>query len=100
MSVSRQFATTLIAALAFTGGAFAMEPMMLKEGQAVLVMPDGNSMMMEGSGDKAMMDMAMKTATPVTEGMIFFMQGGKMMMTKDSKMDDGKMMSDAMMSMK
>ncbi len=74
-----------------------MEPMMMKEGQAMVVMPDGQTMMMDS--DMKMMEMAMKNATPVAEGMIFYMQDGKMMMTKDMKMEDGKMMSESMMMM-
>ncbi len=98
MTFSKTLAIAVIAGSAFTTSAFAMEPMTMKDGQAMVVMPDGKSMMMDG--DKMMMDMAMKNATPVTEGTIFFMQDGKMMMTMDMKMEDGKMMSDAMMMTK
>ncbi len=97
MTLLKTLAFTLVAGSALVSGAFAMEPMMMKDGQAMVVMPDGKSMMMES--DMKMMDMAMKNATPVSEGMIFFMQDGKLMMTKDVKMEDGKMMSESMMMM-
>jgi len=97
MTLLKTLAFTLVAGSALVSGAFAMEPMMMKDGQAMVVMPDGQSMMMDS--DMKMMEMAMKNATPVTEGMIFYMQDGKMMMTKDMKMEDGKMMSESMMMM-
>ncbi len=62
MTLSRILAAALVAGSALAGGAFAMEPMKLTDGQAMVVMPDGKSMMMDG--DKMMMDMAMKNATP------------------------------------
>lgn len=95
MTFSRTLAVALVAGSALASGAFAMEPMMMKDGQAMVVMPDGESMMMDA--DMAIMEMAMKNATPVENGMIFFMQDGKMMMTQDMKMEDGKMMSESMM---
>lgn len=62
-----------------------------------MIKPNGESMMFDT--DSAMMDDAMAAATPVEDGMIFSMQDGKMMMTKDTTMDGGKVMSDSMMKM-
>lgn len=97
MTLSRKVTLALVAGAALVTGAVAMEPMTMKDGQAMVIMPDGESMMMDA--DMKMMEMATKSATPVEEGTIFFMQGGKMMMTKDVKMEDGKMMSESMMMM-
>lgn len=96
-----RFATTLAAALlagsVLAAPALAMEPMMMKDSQAMVIKPNGESMIFDT--DSAMMTEAMAAAMPVEEGMIFFMQGGKMMMTKDTAMEGGKMMSDSMMKM-
>lgn len=80
---------------ALSTSAFAMEPMMMKDGQAMVIKPNGESMMFDA--DMAKMDMAAKDATAVEEGIVFFMMDGKLMMTKDAKMPDGMMTSDAMM---
>ena len=44
-----------------------------------------------------MMNMAMKNATAVEDGTIFFISGGKLYMVEDMKMENGKMMSEQMM---
>lgn len=88
----------IAAAAAFLAStAFAMEPMMMKDGQAMVIKPNGESMMFDT--DTAMMDEAMENATTVEAGAIYFMQDGKMMMVKDTEMEGGKMMSDSMMKM-
>lgn len=97
MRLSTTFAAALLIGSAFAAPSFAMEPMKLEAGQAMVVKPNGESMMFEA--DTAMMDEAMANAMPMEEGMIYFMQDGKMMMTKDTSTEGGKMMSDAMMKM-
>ena len=94
----KMFAAVVVAGFAFATPGLAMEPMMMTEGQAMLVKPNGESMMFDT--EMKAMEMAAEDATPVEEGMIFFMQDGKMMMAKDATMADGKMTSDSMMMMK
>ncbi len=97
MRLAKTIAAALLAGSVLAAPAVAMEPMMMKDSQAMVIKPNGESMMFDT--DSAMMTEAMAAATPVEEGMIFFMQDGKMMMTKDTTMDGGKMMSDSMMKM-
>ncbi len=98
MRLAKTIAAALLAGSVLAAPAVAMEPMMMKDSQAMVIKPNGESMMFDT--DSAMMDDAMAAATPVEEGMIFFMQDGKMMMTQDMKMEDGKMMSESMMMKK
>ena len=65
-----------------------------------MISPTGEMMMMTESMDESMMNMAMKNATEVEDGTIFFMSGGKLYMVRDMKMENGKMMSESMMMMK
>ena len=71
--------------------------MEMKDGQMMMVMPNGQMHSMKPDADA--------TATMSKEGksmpgnMMMQMQGGKMMMMQDMKMPDGKMMSDHMTMM-
>ena len=80
--------------------AVAQEEMMMKENQPMMISPTGEMMMMTESMDQSMMNMAMKNATAVEDGTIFFISGGKLYMMQDMKMENGKMMSEQMMMMK
>ncbi len=99
MNATKILSAALIAGFAFTAPAFAMDPMMMKDGQAMTILPSGETMMMDKM-DKPMMEMAMKNAKPVKAGTIFMMNDGKMMMMEDMKMENGKMMSEEMMMKK
>lgn len=96
MTRIRILAAATLTTLAFSTGALAQDPMMMKDNGAMTVMPNGEMMIME-TVDPAMMEMAMKNAQPVSAGTIFFMNDGKLYMMQDMKMEDGKMMSEGMM---
>ncbi len=84
----------VFAAVVIATPVLAQESMMMKDGQAMVVMPNGQTMMMNMEDD--MTKMAMDKAQAVEDGMIFFMEDGKMMMMEDAKMENGKMMSEEM----
>jgi hypothetical protein len=99
--------TALLAVTAlpsFAADSMMMAPsnhsMMMKSGEAMMVMPSGQTMMMapmKGPMDPAMM----KAAAPLDKCMIFMMgKDGKMYMTDDMKMKDGKMACEEMSMMK
>ena len=70
--------------------------MMLKPGETVVVMPNGETMMMTGKMDPMMM----KSAMPMDGCMIMMMGADHMMhMMHDMKMADGKMACAAMSKM-
>lgn len=93
MRSARIFAAAFAAVIVATP-VVAQETMMMKDGQAMAVMPNGQTMMMNMEDD--MMKMAMDKAQAVEDGMIFFMEDGKMMMMEDAKMENGRMMSEEM----
>jgi hypothetical protein len=75
--------------------------MMIRDGTMMMMMgPDGHMMSMAPAADqmKMMGDAMMKNGSEMKGPMNFMMQGGKMMMMNDMKMDDGKMMSDHMLA--
>ena len=91
----------VVAVLAFgtVGPALAMDPTMMKPGETMMMMPNGQmgSMMVT---DKAMTDAMMKTAKPMDNCVMMMMGGdGKMYMMDDMKMADGMMACDAGMKM-
>lgn len=90
-------AAAALAAAILATPALAQEPMMMKDNQAMMTMPGGqmSPMMMM---DDSMMTMALENATPVEDGTMFFMNDGRLYMGKDMKMENGKMMSEGMMS--
>jgi hypothetical protein len=97
--------TVTLAAMATVASAFAMpavaqEEMMMEENRPMMISPTGEMMMMTESMDESMMKMAMKNATAVEDGTLFFMSDGKLYMMEDMKMENGKMMSEQMMMMK
>lgn len=73
---------------------------MMKKGEAMLVMPNGESMTVEtmgGPGEEAMM----KMAKPLDKCVVFMMgKDGKMYMAEDAKMSSGQMLCDDMAMMK
>ena len=99
MKLTQIVSAGLLAACAFAAPAFAMDPMMMKNGESMIVMPSGEMMMMDKT-DKSMMEMGMKNAQPVSAGTIFMMNDGKLYMMQDMKMENGKMMSEGMMMKK
>ena len=63
----------------------------------MMVMPDGKMATMKTMDDK-MMSMMKDQAKPMDKAVIMMMgTDGKMYMMEDTKMPDGKMMSDSMM---
>ena len=91
---SARILAAAFAAFVVTTPVLAQETMMMKEGQAMAVMPNGQTMMMNMEDD--MMKMAMDKAQAVEDGMIFFMEDGRMMMMEDTQMENGRMMSEEM----
>jgi hypothetical protein len=88
--VASSFAAPAFAASAMTGSSMMMgtHNMMLKPGETVVVMPNGETMMMSGKMDPMMM----KSAMPMDGCMIMMMGADHMMhMMHDMKMADGKM---------
>jgi hypothetical protein len=81
--------------------AFADE-MMMKDGEMVMMKPDGHMMTMTPSPDqiKTAQDAMMKHGTEMKAPVMMMMHDGHVMMMNDVKMDDGKMASDHMMMMK
>jgi len=79
--------------------AFAAETMMRK-GETVMMMPNGAMARMMHT-DKAMTDAMMKDAKPMDACVVMMMgSDGKMYMTNDMKMADGKMACESAMKMK
>jgi hypothetical protein len=66
--------------------------MELSDRQAMMITPSGKVMQMRVSdaGDKMMK----RYGQPVKAGTIFYMSGGKLYMTSDRSMHDGKMLHD------
>ncbi len=64
----------------------------MKNGMIMMVMPDGKTSSM--TIDKAKVDMMMKNAQEMKEGVAIFVWGNKTYMIHDEKMSDGKMMFD------
>ncbi|MEO8884151.1 MAG: hypothetical protein ABI377_12175 [Devosia sp.] len=95
-------APAFAAASMMSGGSMmaGSHDMMLKPGESVVVMPNGDTMMMPAM--KGAMDpVAMKAAMPMDKCMIMMMGADhKMHMLEDMKMSNGKMACDAMMTMK
>ena len=82
---------------ATTIAAVAMDSMMMDKGSTMMVMPDGKTATMKTMDDK-MMSMMKDQAKPMDKAVIMMMgTDGKMYMMEDTKMPDGKMMSDSMM---
>jgi hypothetical protein len=100
MSNIRTLTIAAVAAFAAATPALAQDEMMMMENRPMMISPTGEMMMMTESMDESMMNMAMKNATEVEDGTIFFMSGGKLYMVRDMKMENGKMMSESMMMMK
>lgn len=96
MTAIRSLTLAAFASFALAAPALAQDTMMMKDNGAMMMSPTGEMMMTE-TMDSAMMEMAMKTATAVEDGTIFFMSGGKLYMVEDAKMEDGRMMSEGMM---
>jgi hypothetical protein len=92
--ISARILAAAFAAVLLATPAVAQETMMMKDGQAIAIMSNGQTMMMNMEDE--MMKMAMEKAQAVDEGMIFFMEDGKMMMMEDAKMANGRMMSEEM----
>jgi hypothetical protein len=88
-------AASMMSGGSMTAGSHSM---MLKPGESVVVMPNGDTMMMPAmKADPAMM----KAAMPMDDCMIMMMgTDHKMHMMHDMKMANGKMACDAMMMMK
>ena len=104
MSTIKSTALGLIIACAFTVPALAADTEMgmhmdMKEGAMMMMTPDGKIMTMD-KPDQMVSDMMMKDGGPMTSNMMMMMHDGKMMIMKDRKMPDGKMMSDMMMKPK
>ena len=82
---------------ATTVGAAAMDSMMVEKGMTMMVMPDGRMATVKAMDDKSM-SMMKGMAKPMDKAVIMMMGAdGKMYMMEDSKMPDGKMLSDSMM---
>ena len=74
--------------------------MMMKKGETMLVMPNGQTMTMMSQGGAGEMAM-MKDAKPLDKCTILMMgKDGKMYMGEDMKMSNGKMLCDDMAMMK
>lgn len=95
--MNRTLIAGALAAFALLTPAFAQDPMMMKDNMGMTMGANGEMMMMAQPMTADMMAMAMKSATAVPDGTIFFMSGGKLMMMQDMKMENGMMMSDEMM---
>ncbi len=95
MMNAKKLALAFAATCALSTSALAADEMMMKDGSAMVVMPDGKMSTMS-SPDKATMDTMMKEGKPMTGAMMMMMSGGKMHMMEDKKMTDGKMMSEHM----
>lgn len=83
----------------FATFAFAQSesPSLYQDNTLTMTSTSGKVMMMTVA-DKAMADMMMKGAMPMTKGVMMMMHGGKMYIVHDRKMPNGKMLSDSMMS--
>jgi hypothetical protein len=98
MRKTSMFAMGAIASL-FIAPVLAAEPVMLKPGASMMVMPNGQTMMTAPmTGD---MDPAMKSAAKPMDKCMIMMMGtdGKMYMMEDMAMADGKMACDTMSKM-
>lgn len=62
-----------------------------------MLMATPNGAVVKKPMDKAMQEMMMKEAMPMTAGVMMMMHDGKMYMVTDKKMSNGKMMSDMVM---
>ena len=72
------------------------EDMMIKKGEAMMMMPDGKMATMPM--DKEMATAMMKDAKPMDHCMVMAMgEGGKMVTMTDMKMSNGMMACDSMM---
>ena len=88
----------LAAACALSGPALAQgEGMSLRDGQAFVIMADGR-MMMRPVGDAAMLASMVQKGKQLNAGQIVVMSGGKLFIVDDSKMPNGKFMSEILMS--
>ena len=96
MNFFKPAAFALLASVAFAGPVLAAaEGVMAKEKTMMMVWPDGR-MSTVTMDDKMMMDNAIKNGKVVTGAHMFVMNGGKMYIVEDRKMDDGKMWSEHM----
>lgn len=72
------------------------DDMKMHEGQMMLLTTSGELHIMS-KPDKSMYDYMMKKGDPMPTNVVMMMtQDGKMVITKDAKMDDGKMLSEVL----
>ena len=96
MSYLKQTIASLVVLGAFAGGALAADGRDVRENTIVLTNPNGRMVEMQMT-DKAMQEMMLKDAMPMTAGVMMMMHGGKMYMVSDRKMPNGKMLSEMVM---
>ena len=71
--------------------------MALKDGSIMIVMPDGRTTMRTMT-DMAMLDSMVQKGRPIAAGQVLVMRSGKLYLVEDSKMADGKMLTEILMS--
>jgi len=64
----------------------------------MIVMPDGRTMM-RTVRDRAMLDELVKKGKPLEAGQMIVMSGGKTYIVEDSRMPDGKMLTEMLILM-
>lgn len=92
----------LLTVLAVAAPAFGAEMKggMMKEGDMMMIAPDGHITMQHPAKTSEMSTLMMKVnvdGQPMTNPIIMMMHHGKVLMMKDEMMSNGKMMSDMMM---
>ena len=82
----------LILGLAAAATMAVAAPAFAENADVMVVFPDGHTALMPVDSSTA--DTAMKTATAITAPIMVMVSNGKAYMVSDSKMPDGKMLSD------
>jgi hypothetical protein len=91
MSITSKLAMTSVIALALAAPLFAQEQNTLLERNVYLFTPDGR--MIKMAVDEQKQAMIMRNFQPMSTPMLAYASAGKVYMTEDRKMENGKMLS-------
>ena len=97
MTYVKSMLLALAATCALSGPVLAQGEGMMQNDTVMMFMPDGR-MVTRKMTDQAMITSMVQKGKPLTAGQILVMSGGKVYIVDDSKMPDGKMISEILMS--